>query len=53
MQSKHPWLQKCIQKLEELPQIKTTTTIEPFLEKTLADGLLTIYTPHNELQYIV
>jgi hypothetical protein len=53
MQPKHPWLQKCIQKLEELPQIKTTTIIEPFLENTLADGLLTIYTPHNQLKYIV
>ncbi|MCW9682619.1 type IV toxin-antitoxin system AbiEi family antitoxin [Dolichospermum planctonicum UHCC 0167] len=54
MQPKHPWLQKCIQKLEELPQIETTTTIEPFLENTLADGLLTIYTPHNKIhQYIV
>ncbi len=29
------------------------SSIEPFLEKTLADGLLTIYTPHNGLQYIV
>ncbi|MDB9467368.1 type IV toxin-antitoxin system AbiEi family antitoxin [Dolichospermum circinale] len=54
MQPKHPWLQKCIQKLEELPQIETTTIIEPFLENTLADGLLTIYTPHNKIhQYIV
>ncbi|MBD2390156.1 type IV toxin-antitoxin system AbiEi family antitoxin [Aphanizomenon flos-aquae NRERC-008] len=53
MQPKHPWLQKCIQKLEELPQIETTTIIEPFLENTLADGLLTIYTPHNQLKYIV
>ncbi|AFZ59407.1 hypothetical protein H6G54_07555 [Anabaena cylindrica FACHB-243] len=53
MQPKHPWLQKCIQKLEELPQIETTTTIEPFLENTLADGLLTIYTPHNKLKYVV
>jgi hypothetical protein len=48
MQLKHPWLQKCIQKLEESPQIKTTTTIEPFLESTIADGLLTIYTPHKK-----
>jgi hypothetical protein len=53
MQPKHPWLQKCIQKLEELPQIETTTTIEPFLENTLADGLLTIYTPHNQVKYLV
>ncbi|MBD2295938.1 hypothetical protein H6G06_21280 [Anabaena sphaerica FACHB-251] len=53
MQPKHPWLQKCIQKLEELPQIETTTTIEPFLENTLADGLLTIYTPHSQVKYIV
>ncbi|MGM3308805.1 type IV toxin-antitoxin system AbiEi family antitoxin [Anabaena sp. WFMT] len=53
MQPKHPWLQKCIQKLEELPQIETTTIIEPFLEKILADGLLTIYTPHNKIQYLV
>ncbi|MBD2442186.1 hypothetical protein H6G25_02985 [Dolichospermum sp. FACHB-1091] len=54
MQPKHPWLQKCIQKLEELPQIETTIIIEPFLENTLADGLLTIYTPHNKIhQYIV
>ncbi|MFO5438762.1 MAG: type IV toxin-antitoxin system AbiEi family antitoxin [Dolichospermum sp.] len=53
MQHKHPWLQKCIQKLEELPQIETTTTIEPFLENTLADGLLTIYTPHNQVKYLV
>jgi hypothetical protein len=53
MQPKHPWLQKCIQKLEELPQIETTTIIEPFLENTLADGLLTIYTPHNQVKYIV
>lgn len=54
MQPKHPWLQKCIKNLEELPQIKTTTIIEPFLENTFADGLLTIYTPHNKIhQYIV
>ena len=54
MQPKHPWLQKCIQKLEKLPQIETTIIIEPFLENTLADGLLTIYTPHNKIhQYIV
>jgi hypothetical protein len=53
MQPKHPWLQKCIEILETLPQIKTTTTIEPFLENTLADGLLTIYTPHHKIQYIV
>ncbi|MBD1217606.1 MAG: hypothetical protein H9536_09830 [Aphanizomenon flos-aquae Clear-A1] len=53
MQPKHPWLQKCIQKLEELPQIETTTIIEPFLENTLADGLLTIYTPHNQVKYLV
>ncbi len=53
MQPKHPWLQKCIKKLEELPQIETTTTIEPFLENTLADGLLTIYTPHNQVKYLV
>jgi hypothetical protein len=53
MQPKHPWLQKCIQKLEELPQIETTITIEPFLENTLADGLLTIYTPHNQVKYLV
>ena len=53
MQPKHPWLRKCIQKLEKSPQIKTKTTIEPFLESTIADGLLTIYTPHKKLQYIV
>jgi hypothetical protein len=54
MQPKHPWLQKCIQKLEKLPQIEKTIIIEPFLENTLADGLLTIYTPHNKIhQYIV
>ena len=53
MQPKHPWLQKCIQKLEELPQIETTTTIEPFLENIFADGLLTIYTPHNQVEYLV
>ena len=54
MQPKHPWLQKCIQKLEKLPQIEKIIIIEPFLENTLADGLLTIYTPHNKIhQYIV
>lgn len=52
MQPNHPWLQKCLQKLEELPQIETTTTIEPFVENTIADGLLTIYTPHNKFKYI-
>jgi hypothetical protein len=54
MQPKHPWLQKCLEKLEELPQIKTTTTIEPYQsENALADGLLTIYTPQQVLEYIV
>jgi len=54
MQPKHPWLLKCLLFLEKLPQIETTTTVEPFLGDTLADGLLTIYTPsHNVLKYIV
>ncbi|MBD2778291.1 hypothetical protein ICL16_41185 [Iningainema sp. BLCCT55] len=54
MQPKHPWLQKCLEKLEELPQIKTTTTVEPFqVESAIADGLLTIYTPQKKLEYIV
>ncbi|MUG94628.1 hypothetical protein F7734_20565 [Scytonema sp. UIC 10036] len=53
MQPKHPWLQKCLQHLEELPQIKTTATIEPFLGEILADGLLTISTPYHEIKYVV
>ena len=54
MQPKHPWLQKCLKKLEEVPQIKTTTTIEPYQSgKAIADGLLTIYTPQQALDYIV
>ncbi len=54
MQPKHPWLQKCLEKLEELPQIKATTTIEPYHSgNAIADGLLTIYTPQQELDYIV
>ncbi|AFZ26669.1 hypothetical protein Cylst_4598 [Cylindrospermum stagnale PCC 7417] len=54
MLPKHPWLQKCIERLEELPQIKATAIVEPgYLEGALADGILTIYTPQNQVQYIV
>jgi len=54
MQPKHPWLLKCLRFLEILPHVETTTTVEPFLEGPLADGLLTIYTPsHTILKYIV
>jgi hypothetical protein len=54
MQPKHPWLQKSLKKLEELPQIQTTATVEPFLvDNALADAFLTIYTPQNKLEYIV
>ena len=53
MQPKHPWLKKCLHYLEELPQIETTTTLEPFSGNLLADGLLTIYTPHHKIKYVV
>lgn len=54
MQPKHPWLQKCLEKLEKLPQIRTTTTVEPFyIESAIADGLLTIHTPEKKLEYII
>ncbi|KYC39034.1 hypothetical protein WA1_34155 [Scytonema hofmannii PCC 7110] len=54
MQPKHPWLQKSLEKLEELPQIQTTATVEPFqVDNAIADGLLTIYTPQNQLEYIL
>ncbi len=51
LQPKHPWLQKCLEKLEELPQIETTTTVEPY--HGFADALLTIHTPHKQLEYVV
>ncbi|HLP91805.1 MAG TPA: type IV toxin-antitoxin system AbiEi family antitoxin [Nostocaceae cyanobacterium] len=54
MPPKHPWLQKCLARLEELPQIKATAIVEPgFTGDILADGILTIYTPHNQIEYIV
>lgn len=53
MQPKHPWLQKCLQHLENLPQIKTTTTIEPYFGNTIADGLLTIFTSEHKIKYVV
>ncbi|MCC5632584.1 hypothetical protein LC613_33780 [Nostoc sphaeroides CHAB 2801] len=53
MQPKHPWLQKCLQHLENLPQIKTTTIIEPYFGNAIADGLLTIFTLEHEIKYVV
>lgn len=51
MQPKHPWLQKCLEILENLPQIETTTTVEPY--QGFADALLTIQTPQKSSEYIV
>ncbi|HLO84800.1 MAG TPA: type IV toxin-antitoxin system AbiEi family antitoxin [Nostocaceae cyanobacterium] len=54
MPPKHPWLQKCIEKLEALPQIKATAIVEPGYTRTaIADAILTIYTPHNQIEYLV
>ncbi len=54
MQPQHPWLKKSLEKLEKLPQIQTTATVEPIqVDNAIADGLLTIYTSQNKLEYVV
>ncbi|HAA33344.1 MAG TPA: hypothetical protein DCE56_43510 [Cyanobacteria bacterium UBA8553] len=53
MRPKHPWLKKCLEQLEKLPQICATATTEPYVyEEILADGKLTIETSNYKINYI-
>jgi hypothetical protein len=53
MLPKHPWLKKCLERLEKLPQIRATATTEPYAyENILADGKLTIQTQERQNTYI-
>lgn len=53
MLPKHPWLKKCLEYLEKLPQIYATATTEPYIyENKLADGKLSIQTIDNKIDYI-
>jgi hypothetical protein len=53
MRPKHPWLKKCLEQLEKLPQIHATATTEPYVYKgILADGKLTIKTSNHTINYI-
>jgi hypothetical protein len=53
MRPKHPWLKKCLEQLEKLPQICATATTEPYVyEEILADGKLTIETSNQRINYI-
>lgn len=41
----HPWLKKCLEYLDKLPQIQTIATTEPYCENAiLTDGKLILTT---------
>jgi hypothetical protein len=54
MLPKHPWLQKSIEHLKKLPQIKSIATNEPYFDHgLLADGKLTLIINDNQqINYI-
>ncbi len=53
MRPTHPILQKCLQKIESLPNIKANISSVPYVSNTvLADGQLILNTPQATVEYI-
>jgi len=55
MRPHHPWLKKCVQRLNQLPQIHAIAITEPYYDedkRLLADGRLTLTTTAGKIDYI-